>query len=124
MFSCLPWPCVRCCWLPVPCCLFAIALISGVSMVWDRPCLAGIQGRWRGVTGCARPRDEPRNAVHRGEWRTSVVGLDLADERASRSLHATAAPRREAPLMLLARDVHCPYCGEPVALLVDASAGD
>ena len=26
--------------------------------------------------------------------------------------------------MLLARDVHCPYCGERVALLVDASAGD
>ena len=26
--------------------------------------------------------------------------------------------------MLLARDVRCPYCGEPVELLVDASAGD
>ena len=26
--------------------------------------------------------------------------------------------------MLPARDVRCPYCGEPVELLVDASAGD
>jgi hypothetical protein len=25
--------------------------------------------------------------------------------------------------MLPAIDVHCPYCGEPIALLVDASAG-
>lgn len=27
-------------------------------------------------------------------------------------------------LMLPVLDVHCPYCGEPLALVVDGSAGD